>query len=439
MKISLTLAQDLMQEEKETSKAITFEEKKSANPYWGFADNRGWLTRYPLAEMPTVSWTLAFLKAGGSFDSCGVWGLNPQKAQKLEFAGLPGEFVGRMLALLGRVDYINFDNIVEVNIWGFDPQTRMDLCAILRGIQRVQASKEAGVQPKSVRRFGWMSDAGFRRYVLNNIPTIKFADNGSVNGISVYDYETGKPFRNIENPVFTNWVNSLYRNGRDAGERSFYNCHKDNYRKNYVPVGTHPYERGEKLFLSLKAAKIFYTYSSWSKYDSHALRLNSGRRWIGGEMTSKGVIFQIHNELLVRVTPLNGGGDNSKFSKDLHRVRQVAGFSVCKIADTWFVWQGDLSHHVEGQYGLHSVIELAEKRRKRDSLILSLNDVRNDRSGTAGFCLAGTKNFLQDKIPFVYRMVAQYNSWAEIPEDIMETEFHLVSKDIFDGYPSPVN
>jgi len=112
---------------------------------------------------------------------------------------------------------------------------------------------------------------------------------------------------------------------------------------------------------------------------------------------------------------------------------------VCKVGITWYVWLGNFSNHIEGYGSLKSTIKMAEKRKKKDSLILDLNDVRNDRSGTAGFCLAGTKYFLQNKMPFVYRMVAQYNNWAEIPEDIMSIEWHLASKDIFTGYSSPVN
>lgn len=437
-KFSLTLAQNLFEEEKEISKAIAFEEKRSQNPYWGLKDNRGWLSRYPLAEMPTVRWALAFLKAGGSFDSCGSWGATPKQAQNLESAGVPGEFAGRMLALLGRADY-DFHHVAEVYSEGFNPQKRSNFYACVRGIYRRKLAEKAGVPMKSTLTFGWMEEIKFLRYCLRNLKKISFADYKSVNGIPAimrgeyyrYEWEPDVPLFEdkvcLQNPVFANWVKN-----RSDDDEICRRQERDKKRREETPV-----------FGSLLVAKKF---AQKAEYDTWSKNATWGKWQFQAQRTSVGDVLFINSKLLLLIKTgyavLKNGEESSdlmELSRSTHSTRQVAGFSVCKIADTWFVWREGFSRHIEGQGDLRSVINLAEKRRKRDSLILTLNDVRNDRAGTAGFCLAGIKNFLRDRMPFVYRMVAQYDYWADIPEEIMETEFHLASKNIFDGYSSPVN
>jgi hypothetical protein len=174
--------------------------------------------------------------------------------------------------------------------------------------------------------------------------------------------------------------------------------------------------------------------------------LEWGKFRFNGIKTSVGTIFPIHKQYLL-VTDIesghhdeNGSWHEPKIISSLTvRSRQVAGYDVCKVGDTWFVWVGDFSNHIEGCGSLKSVIDRAEKRRKKNSLILTLNDVRNDQSGTAGFCLLGTKAFLQNRMPHVFRLISKYNSWSEIPEEIMSTEWALASRDIFNGYSSPIN
>ncbi|MCC6323907.1 hypothetical protein IT400_03910 [Candidatus Nomurabacteria bacterium] len=190
-------------------------------------------------------------------------------------------------------------------------------------------------------------------------------------------------------------------------------------------------------FSSLTVAKWFGEKSRLQYAWNNILKLGKWAIW--GPDTSQGKIFLLHPNLLLCLQQEGWENGKKEISRSTHSVRQVGGFNVCQVGKTWFVWSGDFANHIEGTGNLKSIIELAERRKKKDSLILTLNDVRNDRSGTAGFCLYGIKCFLQVRMPHVYNLVKDYNSWSEIPEEIMAIEWPLVSKKIFRGYPSPVN
>ena len=122
----------------------------------------------------------------------------------------------------------------------------------------------------------------------------------------------------------------------------------------------------------------------------------------------------------------------------LIQARRVGQNWVAKIGQNTFVWAASLADHVEAPT-LKQALEILAKRQKKADYILSLNDVRNDRPGTAGYCLAGVKNFLSARMKWVYRLVKDFNSWAEIPAEIMATEWHLTGPQVFSGYQNPVS
>lgn len=57
------------------------------------------------------------------------------------------------------------------------------------------------------------------------------------------------------------------------------------------------------------------------------------------------------------------------------------GLYTTRIGKTYFVWKQDeeFSAHIEAK-SLHEAVELINKRIKKQSLILCLDDVRNDRT-----------------------------------------------------------
>jgi hypothetical protein len=76
------------------------------------------------------------------------------------------------------------------------------------------------------------------------------------------------------------------------------------------------------------------------------------------------------------------------------------------------------------------------RSKKGEPRPLTLNDVRNDRQGTSGFCLTGTKAFLENRMPHLYRLIKAYKNWQEVPAEIMSTVWD-VDFDTFKGYPVP--
>jgi hypothetical protein len=105
---------------------------------------------------------------------------------------------------------------------------------------------------------------------------------------------------------------------------------------------------------------------------------------------------------------------------------------------TYYVWDKaeGFRSHVEGS-SLKEARERFLSKKKRKGLILSLNDVRNDRTGTSAFCLAGVKNFLRRRMPHLARLIEPYSAWEQIPDEVMSIEWTLVSRDIFEGYSEP--
>lgn len=441
-KFSILTASELMEEESEIQSAIKFQIKKEKNPYWGLRCNRGlWLTRFPLESLPVdPEFTMAYVQAGGGFDWMDHWGVRPELLKTLEQDGWSHEQV----ALFGQG--------VPKHLCQFDGVTPSNFKVLDKGLKRAEALNKMQV---SFSCSVW---------TLGRIPLKSFVNRLFKNGIKV----TSRQGYLLE----INHI--LFYRPYYKGRRTYYG----NINKapeaiiESVPCGKREYNVSElipKKFLSylrkckdeksysseeetskesysfgsLKAAKIFAKYCI---YDSWLEGLTTKRTNIKGNFipvirpktnTSYGGVYLIHSRLILAVDKGIYHGDPQK--KKLSSIREVSGYSTTKIGSTWFVWKQNFHDHIESYTGgLREAVSLYEKREKKNSLILTLNDVRNDRSGTAGFCLAGTKSFLQDRMPFLYNLIAQFNSWASIPEDIMGTEFHLVSKDIFRGYPSPV-
>ncbi len=131
--------------------------------------------------------------------------------------------------------------------------------------------------------------------------------------------------------------------------------------------------------------------------------------------------------------------NNNTYQVEVIKKKRIEklNISTASIGDKVFVRDTNFEEHVEADT-LKIALELWQKRLKKRSLILTLNDVRNDRTGTAWFCLYWTKKFAEKKMPFLYNLIKNFNDRNQVPEDIMETEFHLADKNIFNWFPSPV-
>lgn len=361
-------------------------------------------------QMPSVSWTREFVNAGGSFDSCGSWGISPSKGIELEFLNIPAEFCGRMLALLGRADY-DYCRVADVYKEGIDPQKRAEFHACVGGIHRREQSKIARAGKRSLMRLGWMKDEEFVRYIMKTSSRIGRNSNYfCFNGIPFYDNE--KAFKNkefLKNPMFAKWVS----------------------------------QRPVKEIMDLrKSAKGVIPPTGWINDVPPclmAVALRQRKEYFRGRaftQTSEGEVFDCGDgKTLVLRNQYDYVGETAKtiFGRQIK-----SNLSVAKIKNTWFIWRPEngFQKHMENA-DLKEGIRMWENRsQKGEPRPLCLNDVRNDVVGTAGFCLMGTKGFLQQKMPFVYRLIKEYQSWSQIPNDIMSTIWDVDFR-IFNGYPIP--
>lgn len=313
-------------------------------------------------DMPSVNWTKEFVQAGGTFDSCGSWGIHPQEGIKLEALGVPAEFAGEMLSLLGRADY-DYTHLPSVYAEGVSPKTRAEFHACARGIERQVLVQAAQAQKKSTMRLGWMNGGQFARHIAKTSAVVAEADYHSFNGVSINSSIIDDDLC-LKNPVFANWV--------------------------------------QKRPTEAEMSRRFWHH------------------------TSVGPVRSLLNQRLLSNNKIVTG---RKISSNL---------CAAKVANMWFVWNPEVGfqRHIENP-SLKEAVRLWENRSKKgEPRPLSLNDVRNDISGTAGFCLAGTKAFLKERMPFVYSLIETYTSWNQIPAEITSTKWEVDFK-VFKGYPIP--
>lgn len=379
------------------------------------------VSRYLKGELPLVmpspDWTDFFVQKGGKFDSCGVWGIHPNTGVRLEGLEIPPEFAGKMFALLGRADY-DFSYVAEVYNEGFDPQSRAEFHACVRGIQRQKIAQASWAKEKSTLRLGWMKDEEFLLHILSTSQRIcEGTTYFSFNKIYMReDFETLlNNEKCLQNPVFANWV--AKRPSEKEMSRRQQNKRKPSNRITLKKLPSH-----------LVATAI--------RNDLNEYR--DQFRNFSNVPTSVGNLYDVGNNILMSFSGYWGLPLECQKAKNFTGRKIREDLAVVKIAGVWFVWnpENGFQSHMENP-SLKEAVRLWENRSRRgEPRSLSLNDVRNDMSGTAGFCLAGTKSFLQDKMPFVYRLVSRYTSWDEIPADILSTKWE-VDWGIFQGYPVP--
>ena len=360
-------------------------------------------------QMPSASWTREFVNAGGSFDSCGSWGITPVKGIELEHLEIPADFCGKMLKMLGRADY-DYQRVADVYRAGINPEKRAEFHATVWGIARTELVKEAKAQIKSLMRFGWMEENKFNLHILKTSQRVgKYTSFWCFNGVNLYnDHEKFLVDRELlKNSVFADWV--AKRPSKD--EMQMRREAKEKVR---------PVAWIEKVPPHLQAVALRQdkAYFRWPDFVQTSV----------GEVhdceDGKTLVYrkQHNNETAVTITG--------------RKIRE--NLSLAKVSSMWFVWNPMLGfqRHMENA-SLKEAVRMWENRsQKGEPRPLSLNDVRNDVVGTSGFCLTGTKGFLENRMPFVFRLIQQYKSWNEIPEDIMSIVWDVDFK-IFQGYSIP--
>jgi hypothetical protein len=366
-------------------------------------------------QLPSIKWTREFVHSGGQFDSCGSWGIYPKTGIELEAQDVPADFAGKMLALIGRADYDYQGLLLSVHTEGIVPKTRAEFHSLVRGVRRQELARLAKTSPKSTMRLGWMTDKKFLFYmILTSTVVGEKTSYDSFNGMTFYDIEGEEYFsmgeqKFLENPIYKSWLNK-----RPTEEQMEFR------RLSHEAVCmTHGIKKVPNRLL---AAALRHNKSYVDRHNYESVNTSVGTIYDSGD-----------GNTLVYIKKWDNATAQTIIGRKLKN-----GLSTTKIENMWFVWDSTqgFRHHIENAL-LKEALNMWENRsRKGEPRPLTLNDVRNDMYGTAGFCLAGTKAFLQNRMPHVYHLVKKYSSWDQIPAEIMTIKWDIDFK-IFKGYPIP--
>jgi hypothetical protein len=378
-----------------------------AGTYQDVNDRKGPVSRYlKYADMPSAIWTAYFVEAGGSFDSEGSWGITPETGCSLEERAIHPEFAGKMLDLMGRADYGFLDGLCLLARHHLEPKTRGEFHASVRGIHRQNSAKMADIKKlKSIMRYGWMKEKKWAEYILENsrrIFTLKSRGTSyySFNGVNIEDIDP------VKNPLFKKWI--LDRPNAEEMDRRRGN-------RSYRPKSV---GQVKKVPTHLMAAAM---RNSKDYFSRDPLR---------NTYTSKGYVYDTGDGIHLIHSPQG--------KEETIKSRKIGNLRAANIGGQWFVWgtEKGFQEHLENP-SLREALRLWKNRsRKGEPRALCLNEVRNDRSGTAGFCFFGVRKFLEAEMPFVYSLVKEYKNWNSVPEDIMSQVWDIDFK-VFKGYPIP--
>ena len=404
------MAVEMYIEEKEIQKEI----KVMSHPYYGLTDNMGSLMRYPkhVCRIPRW-WMEKYINNGGSCDSERIWGESPED-YKLKY--VDPIIWGQMTKLLGRVDDLNKNKIelyTEI-LNRYNPQNAEDYYRVIKGYTRKDILSSYGFKyTNSVLTLGWMSMKRFAQYVA----------------------------KHIENPFRNGMFGEIYIHEIELVDGELCIIRYNVYGEYNIPLD---FGKWNDYIISckLKNDERHHWTDKLSADADYEMSDKSIRHFLNGT----DFLHMRNIGLRPKVYYIRFGRKSYKFFKNDYIVdwnthervpiRKIGKYFVFADGDTYHVWINDTTEHVSAS-SIKEAMYLLERVERKNRLELKLNDVRGDKPHTSGFCLPGTKAFLEDRMPFVYNLIKDYNKWSDIPEDIMEIEWKLTDKSIFAGYPIP--
>ena len=452
-KLNVTAAYAAYQEELALTTQLAKKEVLMQHPYYGISDARGYLTRYPIESQDeekgalklSAEWLRAFTQAGGQCDSNswgGHYGVCPYRSTWAEQLD-PIQF-GRYVALSGRADgnfgqtywelrdsdgdYImqfSFRDDVSYFLSQFIISETCDTKTLARAwrgalIRRIFQENNISHSTKSLLTLGHWSQQKVDGIVLSQAaPT------------------SGEMLRKWTMQLTDLNTSSVLS---PTLERQYKCAQKYIARTEYL---NHEYEARVKAENKKREVQSASAYLLIQKFEGNKRLSNSWLRLPERSITSVGQIREFRDGSLSlytldsRENPMRCMEVKFRTNFGYRHFSAINGRGNT-IHIAWLPSEG-FERHMESNISVADAMEKLKFRNgRKPSDGISLNHVRNDMRGTAGYCLAGTKQFLQARMPFLYQLIKKYQEWAEVPADIMATKYYPHSTSLFQGFRNPL-
>lgn len=400
------------------------------HPYYGLRDARGWMTRYVTAEeikedclytsLISAEWIQNYIKEckklqiQPSFDAMGCYGPSPY------FEWLENHSP-KLIAKLVAVAHENrFDNVPHLGYMAEDgvvinPEiTLEDLRILLSGYEkfRLLGFWRHPIMTLGRKSWYWVG----QELAKHHIQDLAKHHEEVMSHLHILYYGDEEDF--------------LIHN---LGYRSEINKHPNIVNALF----TKPQKRKRiKAMMNKRRSKNFYRRKKYSsiyfqllaKYRSKADVMRVYRKSSNVECITVSYGEILYNQ--DTQTPILFL--DYKEGMEVLRTKKYAGLNTVSLPKRYLVYRDCFLEHVEADK-LRDAVNRFNSRYRVKGNTMSLRDVVNARH----FCFRGTLRFLKDKMPHVARLIEPYAAWNQVPAEIMDIQWSLASRDIFDGYPRP--
>lgn len=380
---------------------INFSERRAISK---LIDGRGSLSRFTKIrslEFPSYSYLVQFLEAGGRIDQVSVWGYSLSQLIECEAKRIEPTTLVYLFNYPKRTDYGNYEAIIWMLENGLMPRDKKEYSRNYFIYERISLLSRYGLEwNRSLLSLGFLSQNKFNGYILDNVSHEIFS--GTVSKYQSYKFasnhdEDGNfceitPLASPKTKLGQKRLNDIikYKNRQRIETLTYRKANE-----NYISVSQKATAYLAKIFCDKtkdKTSFLGYRQNTFSAVQTTAGEIatiihfakNSKNYYIDldAHVSKIGHLVQIKYE---------GPYYRGNRTYTLHKARRIKDYWVCQIDKIWFVWKDDFIDHMEAT-SLKDALAKIEKRRKKDNLILCFNDVRNDRTGTAGYCISGTKS-----------------------------------------------
>lgn len=346
-------------------------------------------------------WVGKYVKAGGSFDSAGVWGFNPTSEEAWEqLTQLDPQKLGEWSAAIERWDSIygtpDPEDYEALESQGVTP-TNYPFWRVC--VRKEELLKTFGLSwERSIWNLGRKSWGYIHEWIGDNTPESRLWDLLG----SLYEEEDAYEVaynalvkKHGEDAVYL--VRALEERLRRAKKSA-----PSEYAVAYSTVVRFNPDGWE--FLRGKTHEGTYL---WEPYSENSLRT----------YTTVGLIQLFNGEYLL---PDGRRTTRTRF----------------KVGDTFFCFEPGTIVHGEGATLIEAANALARNMAGylRQGEPVRFKDIAYGQGKLRAWCLAGTRRFLSEKAPHLGRMINGYSSWSEVPKDVMNIEW-VITEDLFKDSP----